>query len=141
LVPAGNSFARTRLAAHFREAGWVGEQLGGISNLFFTRQLARDVDADWPGVLAALELIRGTLLTRGAALANVTIDAKGWEKLAPELDALLAQLPDATTVAADWPTDPLPAFEGLTLPAAVNYVGKGANLYDLGYTYDGSVEV
>ena len=29
----------------------------------------------------------------------------------------------------------------LTIPAQVNYVGKGANLYDLGYEYDGSAEV
>jgi hypothetical protein len=28
--------------------------------------------------------------------------------------------------------------EGLTIPAQVNYVGKGANLYDLGYKLDGS---
>jgi Zn-dependent M16 (insulinase) family peptidase len=31
--------------------------------------------------------------------------------------------------------------EGLTIPAQVNYVGKGANLYDLGYQYDGSADV
>jgi Zn-dependent M16 (insulinase) family peptidase len=141
LVPAGNSFVRSRLAAHFREAGWIGEQIGGISNLFFSRQLARAVDEDWPGVLAALEKIRSTLLTRGGALANVTVDAKGWEKLAPELEAFLAELPNGAPARVAWSTDPLPAFEGLTLPAAVNYVGKGANLYDLGYTYDGSAEV
>jgi Zn-dependent M16 (insulinase) family peptidase len=31
--------------------------------------------------------------------------------------------------------------EGLAVPAQVNYVGKGANLYELGYEYDGSSEV
>ena len=31
--------------------------------------------------------------------------------------------------------------EGLTIPAQVNYVGKGANLYELGYALDGSVSV
>ena len=31
--------------------------------------------------------------------------------------------------------------EGLTIPAQVNYVGKAANLYDLGYEFDGSAEV
>jgi len=29
----------------------------------------------------------------------------------------------------------------LTIPAQVNYVGKGVNLYDLGYEYDGSSDV
>lgn len=32
-------------------------------------------------------------------------------------------------------------FEGLTIPAQVNYVGKGANLYKLGYEPHGSVNV
>jgi presequence protease len=31
--------------------------------------------------------------------------------------------------------------EGLTIPAQVNYVGKGANLYKLGYKLHGSVQV
>jgi hypothetical protein len=31
--------------------------------------------------------------------------------------------------------------EGLTIPAQVNYVAKGANLYELGYQQDGSAEV
>jgi Zn-dependent M16 (insulinase) family peptidase len=31
--------------------------------------------------------------------------------------------------------------EGLAIPAQVNYVGKGANLYDHGYEKDGSAEV
>ena len=31
--------------------------------------------------------------------------------------------------------------EGLTIPAQVNYVAKGANLYDVGYELDGSYAV
>jgi hypothetical protein len=31
--------------------------------------------------------------------------------------------------------------EGLAIPAQVNYVGKGADLYQLGYEFDGSAEV
>jgi Zn-dependent M16 (insulinase) family peptidase len=34
-----------------------------------------------------------------------------------------------------------PLNEGLTIPAQVNYVGKGANIYDLGYELNGSVTV
>jgi presequence protease len=35
----------------------------------------------------------------------------------------------------------IPAFEGLTIPAQVNYVGKGANLYGKGYRFHGSAQV
>ena len=40
-----------------------------------------------------------------------------------------------------WTRLPTPENEGLAIPAQVNYVAKGANLYDLGYTYDGSSAV
>jgi hypothetical protein len=32
-------------------------------------------------------------------------------------------------------------FEGMTLPAQVNYVGKGVNLYAMGYRYHGATHV
>jgi presequence protease len=35
----------------------------------------------------------------------------------------------------------LPPHEGLVIPAQVNYVGKGANLYEHGYQMDGSILV
>jgi len=40
-----------------------------------------------------------------------------------------------------WSPEPMVDFEGMTLPAQVNYVGKGVNLYDLGYRYHGSIHV
>jgi len=43
--------------------------------------------------------------------------------------------------AVTWTPAALPANEGLTIPAQVNYVGKGANLYRLGYVYHGSINV
>ena len=43
------------------------------------------------------------------------------------------------TAAATWKPDFSNENEGLTIPAQVNYVGKGANLYYLGYKLSGSV--
>ena len=48
----------TRLRARFNEADWADEQMGGVSYLFFLRELAKAVDSDWPAVLAQLEAIR-----------------------------------------------------------------------------------
>ncbi|GAH39996.1 unnamed protein product, partial [marine sediment metagenome] len=41
----------------------------------------------------------------------------------------------------EWGTSQESRDEGLTIPAQVNYVGKGANLYKLGYKMDGSSSV
>ena len=145
LVPGGHSVVDTRLRARFNEADWLDEQLGGISQLFFTRHLVEQIDKDWPALLAKLEAIRELLLNRQAMFYNVTLDESNWRQFQPKLTEFTASLPGAMATAAatlqDWSPDALPEFEGLTIPAQVNYVGKGANLYDLGYQLHGSISV
>ncbi len=141
LVPGGHRVVNTRLRARFNEAGWAEEQMSGLDQLFFVRKLAQAVDADWPGVLAKLEQIRQILVNRQAMLANVTLDAANWAKLEPELRAFLGGLPGAAPAPAAWRAASFVSNEGLTIPAQVNYVGQGANLYQLGYQMDGSVNV
>ncbi|HJX34247.1 MAG TPA: hypothetical protein VJ373_03645, partial [Desulfatiglandales bacterium] len=41
----------------------------------------------------------------------------------------------------EWSPADRPGFEAMTVPAQVNYVGKGANLYKLGYRFHGSAHV
>ena len=74
LVPGGHQIVNLRLRSHFSEADWVAEQMGGVSFLFFLRDLARKVEDDWPGVLAVLEDLRQTLIKRDNMILNVTLD-------------------------------------------------------------------
>lgn len=141
LIPGGHSVVNTRLRANFNEADWASEQIGGISYLFFLRQLAQAVDADWPGVQAALEQIRLTLVNRSAMLCNVTTDAEHWAHFSPQLHSFLAGLPSTPAVAERWAPAQGARFEGLAIPAQVNYVGKGADLYKLGYKPSGAASV
>jgi Zn-dependent M16 (insulinase) family peptidase len=141
LIPGGHRVIDTRLRAHFNEADWVSEQMNGISQLFFLRQLAQEVDQDWPSVLDKLEALRHILLNRQAMLCNVTLDGANWQQFQPRLAGFLADLPAAPVNPVHWPRPSLPAYEGLTIPAQVNYVGQGANLYKLGYRSHGSMAV
>ena len=141
LVPSGHGYARQRLAAHLSPADWVDEQMSGIDGLFFIRELERRIDSDWPGVLADLERVRQHLINRNGMLVNITLDAASYATIAPQLGDFLAELPAADYTPATWGVAPDGPFEGLTIPAKVNYVAKGANLYDLGITPGGSVSV
>lgn len=141
LIPSGNSYVAERLRSSFNLADWVSEQMGGIDQLFFLRQLEREIDADWAGVLEKLEGVRRHLLNRNSVLANVTLDAANWASFEPQLRDLLASLSAAPAHHQPWTPTFDGANEGLTIPAQVNYVGKGANLYDLGYQFHGSVSV
>jgi Zn-dependent M16 (insulinase) family peptidase len=141
LVPNGHSVVNMRLGAHFDESGWANEQMGGVSYLFFLRQLAEDVERNWPSVLAKLEEVRHILVNRNALLCNVTLDQDNWTQVQPKLTDLINALPAVPVKIMPWSPQQLPAFEGLTIPARVNYVAKGANLYELGYQFHSSVAV
>ncbi|MHA6296918.1 insulinase family protein [Devosia sp. CAU 1758] len=132
LVPAGNAFADTRIKAGLTEAGWIAEQMGGISYLDFLKGLVKRIDNDWPSVEATLIRIRDTLFNRGRMVANLTADQALWERAQGELGDFLEILPQEQLPDADWSHSFAPKNEGLVIPAQVNYVGKGANLKALG---------
>lgn len=141
LVPRGHGFVSTRLRSRFDEAGWMSEQMGGVSYLFFVRELAERVDSDWPAVAAALEKIRGLLVNRKNTFCNVTLDEASFSQFKPQLEEFLATLPEARVQPQVWQPAFTQTSEGLTIPAQVNYVGKGANIYQHGYKFHGSALV
>lgn len=144
LTPAGHRLVNARLRSFFSEAGWLDEQMGGVSYLYFLRRLAEEVEHDWPGVLERLEEIRSRLVEGGRTIANVTLDAAGWETFKLQLVDFLQSLPVYPGVSGGsrpWKINFAPCNQGLAIPAQINFVGKGANLYELGYNLDGSFNV
>jgi Zn-dependent M16 (insulinase) family peptidase len=140
LAGRGNGLAASRLGAAMNPAAWANEAAGGITYLFFLRELIQRVDSDWPSVEAALTRLRDLLIDRGSMVVNVTTDAGIWAGLEPKLAAFVAGLPAAPAALQAWPVA-TPKSEGLTFPGQVNFVAKGANLYDLGYVHSGATSV
>ena len=143
LIPAGHRVVLGRLRARYNVADWVAEQAGGVDYLRFLRGLTARIDSDWAGVLADLEAVRAALISRAGLLCNVTLpaDEDGLPAFLPQLAGLIETLPTGAGELAVWqPAQPV-APEGLTIPAQVNYVGKAASLYDLGYKLNGAAFV
>jgi presequence protease len=141
LINAGHAIVNSRLRARFNMADWASEQMGGISYLFFLRQLVQQIEQDWAGVQNTLMSMRSAMLVGANSLLNVTIDGGNWQALRPQIEEFLANLPAGTAEKHSWILNELPDAEGLTIPAQVNYVGKGANLFQLGYELNGSAYV
>jgi hypothetical protein len=159
LIPSGHRVVNARLRSRFSEADRVAEKTEGLESLFFLRSLADRAGKDWPGILAELEELRALLVNRNAALVNLTADAAMLTALEPKIGKFLRALPGNPYVAQDWSrgaeglrTDAThPGADGgergprgaeaLTLPSQVNFVGKAADLYALGYVSDGSIHV
>lgn len=141
LVPSGNAIVDTRLKSGLTEASWIAEQLGGVSYLQFLRDLVKRVDSDWAGVETVLRRIRDTLFNRPRMVVNVTADGSLWDRAQGEIERFLGRLPDALHSFADWNIAFAKRSEGLIIPAQVNYVGKGANLRQLGFELSGASSV
>ncbi|MDD4951133.1 MAG: insulinase family protein [Desulfovibrionaceae bacterium] len=125
LIPAGHAVVASRLRARMGEAHAVNERMHGLSALFSLRDLAGRVDRDFGSVQADLEELRGLLLTGPNLLVNATLEAKDLPALEKELLGLAERLPQGAPAPAPRGPLDLPEREGLSIPAQVNYVGKG----------------
>jgi len=141
LVPGGHQIVNLRLRSHFSEADWASEQMFGLNYLFFLRNLAKAVEDDWQAVLGDLQAIYDILVNRHTMVVNATMDMDGWSVFRPRLTEFLDGIPSSEVTPAEWSRHEAPRFEGMTMPAQVNYVGKGANLYKAGYRFHGSSHV
>lgn len=145
LIPGGHAVVNSRLRARFSEADWVAEQINGLENLFFLRKLIDEIEADWGSVLAKLETVRRLLINRAAMIANVTLDAGSFASFSSRLASFMHNLPVSPLSRSSYKQGDDATGkrenEALTIPAQVNYVGKGANLYKLGYEPHGSINV
>jgi len=142
LAGMGNGIVSMRVRAGFGEADWINEKLGGVSNYFFLKDLAAQIDGNWPAVQAALEEIRTLLIGRAGMIANATADSFALAALRPQLAAFVSGLPAGSGPSAEgWGFEPGPQSEGLTFPGQVNYVAKGANLKALGFEPTGGTAV
>ncbi|MBN2515767.1 MAG: insulinase family protein, partial [Deltaproteobacteria bacterium] len=139
MIPGGHQIVNLRLRSHFSEAGWAAEQMSGVSYLFFLRKLVEKVDQDWPSVHAVLRDMLFKLVNRASMIVNVTTDDDGWSPVKNHMIRFLSDVPIRPAERIAWSPDQFDGFEGMTIPAQVNYVGKGADLYKLGYRYHGSV--
>ena len=142
LAGRGNGIAAGRLGASLNPASWANEQSGGIAYLFFLRQLIKDIGTEdgWLRIKAGLYALRDVLIDRNSMVINVTTEAGLWNAFRPKLEGFVSGLPVLNAPQRKWNVAPA-IDEGLTFPAQVNYVAKGANLYELGYVHTGATMV
>jgi Zn-dependent M16 (insulinase) family peptidase len=142
LVPAGHGMVSARLRARYHASAWLSELSGGVTYLDSIRSRAAHIEAEWDACRRELQSLHGLLAQSEGAILNLTCRPELAARVEPLANTLISRLPLHTTAPADdWLCPPLAAAEALCVPAQVNYVGKAANLYALGYHYHGSVNV
>jgi Zn-dependent M16 (insulinase) family peptidase len=141
LVPSGHSVTNRRLKAAHSLAGWFSEEVHGIENLFFTRDLLDRVDKDWDAIAAKFAEIKEVVVDRSRMMINLTLDSDNFKHIRPQISTFIERIPVKNHPKQNWQPSWLSVGEGLVVPAQVNYVGKGANLKELGYEHNSSIAV
>ncbi|KAI3844373.1 hypothetical protein MKX03_008707 [Papaver bracteatum] len=138
---SGHGIAAARMDAKLNVAGWISEQMGGLSYLEFLKSLEERVDEDWAGISSSLEEIRRSLLSKKGCLVNMTADGKNLANSEKFVSKFLNLLPSTPPTGNTWSARLSPGNEAIVIPTQVNYVGKAANVYETGYQLNGSAYV
>lgn len=141
LIPLGHEILRTRLYSHFSESGLVNEKITGIDYLLFLKGLVGLVKKDWDMVLDKIQQAYRGMLNKNGLILNITASQDDMKQYEDRIDELLYAIPENNRVEKIWQTDEIPEFEAISITSRVNFVGKGACLYKLGYRFHGSIMV
>lgn len=142
LREGGHGLAATRMNAKLNHAGWIAEQMDGISYLEFLKDLEGKIEEKWSEISMSLEEIRQTLLSKKGCILNLTSDGKNLKISEKYIRKFLNSLPSNSSVSSSISNAQLPSNnEAIIIPTQVNYVGKAANIYENGYQLNGSAYV
>ena len=141
IVPGGNQYVLSRLQSHQSNLGAYDEATDGIIYFRFLEELLKRAEKNPGEVAEEFRLVADLVLTRQNVLFNVTSDAKDYTKFQKRIDSLVRVLPDVQQEPASLEFHLTPVSEGFLTASAVQYVGKGANLYEMGYKYSGHFNV
>lgn len=142
LRDGGHVLAAARLNAKLNHAGWIAEQMSGISYLEFLKELEGKIDEKWSEISMSLEEIRGALLSKKGCLVNLTSDGKNLKKAETFVRKFVDWLPSTSPLTSAYLNEQLSSSsEAFTIPTQVNFVGKAANIYETGYQLKGSAYV
>lgn len=148
LLTSGNVAVGVRLRARYTAAAGLCENTGGLSYLESVRRLLAQLERAPGRLLADMETLRQSVIAGDDAVFDCTAEATGLDQTASLARELLADLPKGGHLPRDagqpdWacPMSALPQAEAFLAPTSINYVGKGINLFDMGYAWHGSASV
>lgn len=141
ILSHGNHYVMTRLQSYYSHFGGYEEITGGVTYYKFLEKLLEEAEKNPGAVAEKFREVAVLLFTRGNMLVNITSEAEDYPKLEEKINALAGLFPEKNDVAAELGINPALANEAFPTASAVQYVGKGANLYDLGFAYTGQFDV
>ena len=141
LVPSGNHYVLSRLQSYYSRIGLYDEIAGGIAYFEFLRNLLERAEKNADEVASCFRRVAKKTFTKNNMLVNVTSEAKNYKSFEQKVFDLAERFPVKSSKPTSFQFKKPVTNEAFPTASTVQYVGKGANLYDLGFEYSGGFEV
>ncbi len=137
----GLAVARTRLASAFSRQGWFEEKTGGLDYYRFITAAADSFDRQAERIIDELQRTASMLFRRGNLTVLVTCGADEWKTVYGLLPAFIGEFPEQPVEPVDFAPVPEKRNVGLAAASKVQYVVKGYDFKQLGYSWNGKLRV
>ena len=141
IVPHGNHYVSARLQSYQSRLGKFDELTDGITYYRFLEQLLERVEKNPAEVANQFRKVAERVFTRKNALFNITSGKKDYQIIEKRIAGTVGILSGKEWQREEWDLKVEPLNEGFLTASTVQHVGKGANLYDLGFKYSGQFEI
>ena len=140
IVPSGNHYVLARLQSYNSRLGKFDELTDGITYYRFLENLLAQVEKDPQEVARQFQKVAERIFTKQNSLFNITCEEKNYKKIENRVNRLFDLLAVSELGVEEWNFQTVPPNEGFLTASNVQHVGKGANLYEMGFKYSGQFE-
>lgn len=137
----GHTVSVQRLQSYYSQSARMFEELGGVEFYQFLADLDDHFDERWEELSAKLKEVANTIFNKKGMIISITGDKDLKEPVLEAVGSFLENLPDRDLETYRYHFDLEVKDEGFMTAAKIQYVSKGFNIRDLGYTYNGSMLV
>lgn len=141
ILTAGHVVVANRLFSYFSPTGHYLELLQGIEYYKFLVEIEREFDSKKDKIKTNLEEVFKKIFNKNQLLISVTTAKNDYNKVKENLPTIIKDLNREVNKPQEYKFDFSPKNEGFMTSSKVQYVGKGYNFKELGYSYDGSLQV
>lgn len=137
----GYSYAYTRFASYCSQRGAFDEITAGLEYYWFLSDLLKNYNQKSAEISANLQKVSSLLFSRRNMLAGLTCPASDFNIISKQVREFAGTLPNQENTAQNWVLKISAENEGILTPSKVQYVMQGYNYKELGYQFDGKMQV
>jgi hypothetical protein len=141
ILSSGNHYVLSRLNSYQSLLGKYNELVEGISYYRFLEKLLVRAEKNPDEVAEEFRGVAQSLFTKENILVNITAPENDYKTIEKRAIGLTQNLSDKKQFPADLKFDVGPINEAFLTASSVQFVGKGANLFELGMEYSGKFDV